>query len=221
MEKYNLPQPEAVFDIGYFKNKPEPFYKLANEFLSAKVKPVNAHYFISFLNNKKQLLLNFTQNIDGLELDAKLEQDKLIQAHGHMRTAHCINCKKSHKIEEFRKCVENETILKCSCEGLVKPDIVFFGENLPMEFFDSIKKLEKCDIAIVMGTSLAVHPFASLISMFKKQPLVLINRENPGIKRDNFAFIEGDLESSILKIVEDCGWLNEFNKFKDDNKPKI
>ena len=62
-----------------------------------------AHHFIKELDDRNQLLLNFTQNIDGLELLAGLSEDKLIQAHGHMRTAHCIDCQKECSFEETTK----------------------------------------------------------------------------------------------------------------------
>lgn len=84
-------------------------------------------------------------------------------------------------MDDFVKCVNEDKILKCeNCDNLVKPDIVFFGEQLPNDFFKAISTLKQCDLAIVMGTSLTVQPFASLVDLIQEEvPLVLINRENP------------------------------------------
>lgn len=65
----------------------------------------------------------------------------------------------------------------CECGGLTKPDIVFFGEQLPKEFFKAPELVGKCDIAIIIGTSLKVMPFAYLAQIIPAQvPIVLINR---------------------------------------------
>jgi NAD-dependent SIR2 family protein deacetylase len=126
-------------------------------------KPVLAHKFIRKLQDNKQLFINYTQNIDGLELDAGVKLEYLIQAHGHMRTAHCIECKEEGSMEKFKEALKKQEVLYCEkCHGLVKPDIIFFGEALPAEFFASWKKVHEADLILVMGTSLKVMPFAML-----------------------------------------------------------
>ena len=70
-----------------------------------------------------------------MEIKAGLPEEKLTQAHGHYRTAKCIECKIKHSMEEFKKYVEKNEIFKCKCGGLIKPDIVFFGEALPQDFY--------------------------------------------------------------------------------------
>ena len=87
-----LPYPEAIFSLEFLRDNPLPFFKIANGFLTYKAKPVKAHNFIKRVSDKGQLLVNFTQNIDGLELDAGVPEGLLIQAHGHMRSAHCVEC---------------------------------------------------------------------------------------------------------------------------------
>ena len=154
------------------------------------------------------LQMIFTQNIDGLEFDAGITADKLVQAHGHFRTAHCIECKKEASMEEFNTFVAKEEILICECGGLVKPDIVFFGEKLPESFYLNVPNIKNCDLAFVMGTSLTVQPFASLISMVPKDvPLVCINKENPNITRTkNFLFLGGNLDDSVESLMKEIGW---------------
>ena len=179
LQEYNLPYPEAVFELNYFKKNPQAFYTLSKGFLTAKVHPTTSHFFQKMFENLGVLLQSFTQNIDSLELEAGLSLNKLCQAHGHLRTCHCVKCHKENDPKIMMKSIETETILKCECGGLVKPDIIFFGENLPLDFFEKSNLLDQADLVIVMGTSLKVFPFAHLITLIPKTvPIVLINRED-------------------------------------------
>jgi NAD+-dependent protein deacetylase SIR2 len=221
LQELNLPYPEAVFQLDFFRKNPRPFYEVAKSFLTMQVQPVQAHHFITKLAERQQLLMNFTQNIDGLELDAGLSLDYLIQAHGHMRSAHCIDCQQEYPISEFMQYLERSEIYQCpSCVsqlserpsnnedyfGLIKPDIVFFGEKLPRTFFNSAETIQEADLVIVMGTSLKVFPFAFLLEFISNDvPVVLINRENPGVARDHFLFLEGDIEAHVTALASEAG----------------
>jgi NAD-dependent deacetylase sirtuin 2 len=146
------------------------------------------------LHDKGLLLRNFTQNIDTLERIANIPGDALVEAHGSFAAAHCIDCRKEmdieivkgKKISFFSNGVDHvfkSSVPRCdNCGGLVKPDIVFFGEGLPDRFFDKLAvDFPKCDLLLVIGTSLQVQPFASLIARVKEHvPRVLINREAVG-----------------------------------------
>uniref|UniRef100_A0A7S3HG30 Deacetylase sirtuin-type domain-containing protein n=1 Tax=Spumella elongata TaxID=89044 RepID=A0A7S3HG30_9STRA len=218
-----LPYPEAIFSLDFLKKDPSPFFKIANGFLTYKANPVKSHYFIKKVADEGMLLMNFTQNIDGLELDAGLPFEKLVQAHGHMRTARCCECSVSVPIAEFFEAVAQETPLYCTvCEvseaersveqprGIIKPDIVFFGENLPMSFLSNARKISEADLVFVMGTSLKVFPFAGLLDLIQpKVPIVLVNREDPGRidrGRHPVIFLEGEIEENLAKLVDDVGW---------------
>lgn len=220
-----LPYPEAVFQLDYFRSNPKPFYEVAKSFFTSRVKPVQAHAFIKHLEDEGVLLMNYTQNIDGLELDAGLPIDKLVQAHGHMRTAHCIDCSKEFLMSTFWQHLESSEIMYCDVckaattageadggeddgyKGLVKPDIVFFGEALPPSFHEQAGLIAEADLVIVMGTSLKVFPFAFLVEFVSRRvPIVLANRENPGITRQRFLFLEGDIEETLANVAEEVGW---------------
>lgn len=221
LEKYNLPYPEAVFELGYFKKNPKAFYTVSNGFLTAEVHPTTSHFFQKMLYDHGVLLHIFTQNIDGLELDAGVPLDKLCQAHGHLRTAHCIKCHQEHDAKKMMECIKKEEIYKCdaeNCGGLIKPDVVFFGEKLPVDFFSKSFLIEDTDLVVVMGTSLAVFPFANLISLIHKSvPIVLINRENSlHASRENFLFIKGDIDENVEKIVGDLGMKENYEKIKNE-----
>ena len=216
LETYNLPYPEAVFDIKYFKDHPEPFYRLTKELFKDTPKPTISHYFIKALLQEGLLYLNFTQNIDGLEVAAGICVDYLIEAHGNYREAHCIDCGANAPIKRFFEHVEKQEIYKCDCSGLVKPDIVFFGESLPTEFFLNAEKLDEADLVVVMGTSLKVFPFAALLQLVRKEvPVVYINRENTSITRQNFLFMEGDIDEQVKQLVKDLEWEDRLAKAQE------
>jgi len=129
LQKYNLPHPTAVFELDYFKEKPEPFYLLAKELYPGNFKPTAAHYFIKLLHEKGILLRNFTQNIDTLERLTGLPGDKLVEAHGSFAESHCVNplCKEPMNNHQMKEYVFASQVPRCDkCKSLVKPDIVFF-----------------------------------------------------------------------------------------------
>lgn len=114
------------------------------------------------------------------------------------------------------------------CEGYVKPDIVFFGEDLPMRFGqlrlkDFQEKEDPCDCLLVLGTSLAVAPFNTLVSNAESNvPRVLINNEKVGVRsnlyggfefdhKDNYRdlFLEGSCDDTVLEICKELGWEKE------------
>uniref|UniRef100_A0A671V303 NAD-dependent protein deacetylase n=1 Tax=Sparus aurata TaxID=8175 RepID=A0A671V303_SPAAU len=185
LQKYNLPYPEAIFQIDYFKKHPEPFFALARELYPGQFKPTVCHYFIKLLKDKGLLRRCYSQNIDTLERVAGLEGDDLIEAHGTFYTSHCVSfcCRAEYNLDWMKEKIFSDDIPKCDkCNSLVKPDIVFFGENLPVRFFTSMKMdFPRCDLLIVMGTSLQVQPFAGLVGRVSKScPRLLINMEKAG-----------------------------------------
>ena len=93
LEKYNLPYPEAIFEMDYFKKQPEAFYKLAESFLSLdKFDATPTHHFCKMLHDKKMVSHYLTQNIDNLESKAGFKPENLNQAHGANFGAECAKC---------------------------------------------------------------------------------------------------------------------------------
>ncbi|KAK5714488.1 Sir2 histone deacetylase Hst2 [Elasticomyces elasticus] len=213
LARLNLPYAEAVFDIGYFKENPEPFYSLASEIYPGKFRPTITHYFIRLLNDKGLLLKLFTQNIDCLEREAGVPDDKIIEAHGSFARQSCIECKAAYPEDDIKSHIAAKTIPRCyECQGLVKPEIVFFGEQLPAAFLESRMVPMSSDLCIVMGTSLTVQPFASLPgATLPYTPRLLINKERVGdlgTGTDDVLLLE-DCDSGVRKLAEACGWLEE------------
>uniref|UniRef100_A0A7S2EHD3 Deacetylase sirtuin-type domain-containing protein n=1 Tax=Ditylum brightwellii TaxID=49249 RepID=A0A7S2EHD3_9STRA len=224
LEKYNLPFPEAVFDLGFYRNNPSPFVNLANELWPGlKFSPTLTHSFITLLDRKNLLLRNYTQNIDMLEILSGVDEEKLVECHGHFRTASCIKCKSNYDGSECRRIIlEEQKAPNCRrCGGLVKPDIVFFGEGLPDRFHRLLQKdLKKADLLIVMGTSLTVAPVSLIPTMVSPRcRRVLLNNELVGNfsvkKKGRDIFAEGDCDESVKKLCKMLGWgkeLKELNK---------
>ncbi|XP_041426481.1 sirtuin 2 S homeolog isoform X3 [Xenopus laevis] len=216
LQKYNLPYPEAIFQIGYFKENPEPFFALARELFPGQFKPTICHYFMRLLKEKGLLLRCYSQNIDTLERVAGLTSEDLVEAHGTFYSSHCVGafCGAEYSLSWMKEKIFSDLIPKCEkCNNLVKPDIVFFGESLPSRFFSAVKSdFPKVDLLIVMGTSLQVQPFASLVSkVSSKTPRLLINKELTG-QGDSFLSVlglGGGMDFDSEKAYRDVAWLGD------------
>jgi NAD-dependent SIR2 family protein deacetylase len=219
-----------VFEINYFRSNPLPFYTLAKDMFPGRWRPTPTHFFIKLLEEKNCLLRHFTQNIDTLERVAGVSPHLIVEAHGSFGEAGCISCEKEFPIEQVEKCIFEESaeiqIPKCpDCDGLVKPKITFFGENLPARFFQCLPDLPKADVLLVIGTSLAVHPFAALVDRVRDScPRVLFNRElvgpfEEGEKRD--VFVAGDCDVGIMDLVKLLEWEDDFLRIQKEGNEKF
>ncbi|KAF4082860.1 hypothetical protein AMELA_G00133210 [Ameiurus melas] len=198
LQQYNLPYAEAIFEINYFNYNPKPFFALAKELYPGNYRPNLTHYFIRLLHDKGQLLRMYTQNIDGLE-----------------------------RREELRSDIMEGTVPHCSqCKGVIKPDIVFFGEELPQHFFLYLTDFPMADLLIVMGTSLEVEPFASLSGAVRRSvSRLLINRDlvGPfawGSSRYSDVAELGDVVSGVRKLADTLGWMPELEALMCDEGQK-
>mmetsp|Transcript_23500 Transcript_23500/g.74096 ORF Transcript_23500/g.74096 Transcript_23500/m.74096 type:complete len:433 (-) Transcript_23500:52-1350(-) len=188
LQRFNLPQAESIFDLDYFKQNPAAFYELCKEMWPGNYSPTPAHYFIRLLSDKGVLLRCYSQNIDSLERQAGLPAERLVAAHGNFDSAHVIDTEPEQVVEiaELKRALdmgEEGWRGLCSRKGnLVKPKIVFFGEQLPDRFLQMHRQdLNSCDLLVVLGTSLVVEPFAGLVGQASPSaPRFLVNREAVG-----------------------------------------
>ncbi|KAK4673854.1 Sirtuin 2 protein [Podospora pseudopauciseta] len=214
----DLPEPEAVFDLGFFKVNPRPFYVLAKELYPGNYHPTVSHVFVRLLAEKGLLHQLFTQNIDCLEREAGIPAEKIIEAHGSFASQRCIECKTEFDAGKMREFVSRGEVPRCEeggCKGLVKPDIVFFGEQLPKAFFDRRDMAEEADLVLVMGTSLQVHPFAGLVDLAAERvPRVLFNLErvgSMGCQADDVLTL-GDCDEGVRRLADELGWREELEE---------
>ena len=116
LKAFGLPHPEDIFSLDFLIDHPQPFYTVANRFLRFDhAKPSLAHRFIKRCADESILSMAYTQNIDGLELDVGIPSQLLVQAHGHMRSAHCCNrrCMLEANLRAFMRCVKREEVMHC------------------------------------------------------------------------------------------------------------
>eukprot|EP00658_Telonema_sp_P-2_P002906 TRINITY_DN11070_c0_g1_i2.p1 TRINITY_DN11070_c0_g1~~TRINITY_DN11070_c0_g1_i2.p1 ORF type:complete len:405 (-),score=92.21 TRINITY_DN11070_c0_g1_i2:101-1315(-) len=226
LQKYDLPNPQAIFDIEYFKEHPSAFYLLAKEMWPGQYAPTPAHLFVRLLQDKGLLLRCYTQNIDSLEREAGLSADKIVAAHGNFDSATCIATQEKVPVDEVKEAVrvgpEACDALRTKYGGLVKPDIVFFGENLPEQFHRLVPQdFPEADLLLVIGTSLQVQPFAGLINnVAPTTPRMLLNLEAVGQGRPGFRFdccdnyrdvlLQSKCDAGVSLLVEQLGWQSEF-----------
>lgn len=219
----DLTDPEDVFDISFFRENPRPFYALARELAPGRYRPTIAHSFVKLLYDKGFLMKHFTQNIDCLERLAGVPGEMIVEAHGSFANQHCIDCKAEYPEQLMKQAIDAGEVPRCThCTGFVKPDIVFFGEALPEEFFLHRTLPEQADLCIVMGTSLSVQPFASLPAFCRDgAPRVLINMERVGGmgSRPDDVLLLGDCDAGVRKFARALGWEQELESLWESTKP--
>ena len=170
-QKYDVP-PEELLSHGYFFSHTEKFYEFYREkMICLDAKPNKAHKKLAELEKAGKLKAVITQNIDGLHSEAGSE--KVYELHGSVHRNFCLDCGKSYSAEDI---LASNGIPHCTCGGLIKPDVVLYGENLDdATVTGALSAIESCDTLIIGGTSLTVYPAAGFIRYFKGKNLVLIN----------------------------------------------
>ncbi len=145
-----------------------------------KAQPNAAHYAITELNALGKLYGVVTQNVDGLHQKAGVPEDMVFQLHGNLSRAVCLGCGRRYPMETVAGWLnQGMTDPACHlCMGMLKPDAVLFGEQLPSKvLLESERRSRTCDVCIVMGSTLSVFP-ANLIPQYARQAgatLVIIN----------------------------------------------
>lgn len=173
-QQYKYP-PETILSHTFFINKTEEFfkfYKLKMNLL--KYQPNITHIKLSELEARGKLKAVITQNIDGLH--QKAGSKVVYELHGSVLRNYCMNCNKFYDAEYV---FNSNGIPRCSCGGIIKPDVVLYEEGLDEETIEnSTDVIQKADLLIVAGTSLTVQPASGLINFFRGRNLVLINRDS-------------------------------------------
>lgn len=164
--------PEEMLSSDFFFAHTETFYDYYRKNLIALwAKPNAAHYALARLEKQGKLDAVITQNIDGLHQMAGSE--RVYELHGSVKRNYCRRCGKFHSIEAILR----DGIPMCECGGLIKPDVVLYGEMLDEECIqNSVNAIANADTLIVGGTSLAVYPAAGFVRYFRGSHLVVINK---------------------------------------------
>ncbi len=172
-QKFEYP-PETIISHSFFERNPEYFFRFYREkMLPLGFAPNITHKTLARWENEGKLLGIVTQNIDGLH--QKAGSKRVYELHGSVLRNYCRKCHKFYPAEFVKKA---HGIPRCTCGGIVKPDVVLYEESLNEDtLVKSIRAIEQADLLMVAGTSLTVYPAAGLIRYYRGSRLVLINRD--------------------------------------------
>lgn len=172
-QKFKYP-PETMLSSEFFYSNCEEFYDFYRaKLLAPDARPNVAHIKLAELESEGKLKAVITQNIDGLHQMAGSKN--VYELHGSVYRNRCLKCGKRFGLDKILSC---EGIPKCDCGGIIKPDVVLYGESLDNDVLQgSLNAISNADMLIIGGTSLAVYPAASLIHYFGGSHLVVLNRD--------------------------------------------
>ena len=158
-------EPMEVASLNTFRTHPERFFNwfrpLAKLMFHAMPNP--AHEALNALEQPGREITIVTQNIDGLH--QKAGSKHVIEMHGTLSTLSCTGCFKKFEAGDFlHSFIEHGTIPLCTnCNGVLKPDVILFGEQLPRSaWMEAQNAVRQCDLMVVVGSSLEVLPVAGL-----------------------------------------------------------
>ena len=166
--------PETIISHSFYLRDPSYFFRFYREkMLPLGFEPNITHRKLAQWEQEGKLSAVVTQNIDGLH--QKAGSKKVYELHGSVLRNYCTRCRKFYPAEFIRDSVD---IPRCSCGGIVKPDVVLYEEGLDQDTIEkSVMAIRSADLMIVAGTSLTVYPAAGLIRYYRGNRLVLINRD--------------------------------------------
>ena len=172
-QKYSVP-PETILSSDYVYSHTEEFYRFyRDKMLLLTAKPNAAHKKLAEWEQEGKLAAVVTQNIDGLHQAAGSKN--VFELHGSVHRNYCLKCHKSYSAQFI---LESKDVPHCTCGGLIKPDVVLYGEPLDGDTIEgAVNAIAKADTLIIAGTSLSVYPAAGFVRYFKGRHSVLINRD--------------------------------------------
>ncbi|MCR5823142.1 MAG: NAD-dependent protein deacylase [Lachnospiraceae bacterium] len=195
-QHYKYP-PETILSHSFFMQKCEEFF----DFYRAKMNPGGfepnvTHRFLAELEKAGKLKGIITQNIDGLH--QKAGSKVVWELHGSTQRNHCMKCGKPYGPEAV---FDTQGVPKCSCGGIIKPDVVLYEEGLDERTVENaIALISEAEVLIIGGTSLAVYPAAGFIRYFRGRSLVLINLSGTAYDSDVDLLIHAGLGEVFSRI---------------------
>jgi NAD-dependent deacetylase len=198
--------PFEVASLGAFRRHPDVFYDWIRPMVSLVLEaaPNPAHVALAELEQMGMLKATITQNIDGLHLRAG--SSRVVEIHGHFRTATCISC--YHRVpgdQVLNQLQGTSGVPTCEqCGGILKPDIILMGEQLPFtELQASYQEARHCDLMLIAGSSLTVEPAASLPELARRSgaSLILVNLEPTWVDTVAEVVIHADVAQVLPELV--------------------
>ena len=191
--------PERVFEIGAFARDPAPFFEFTRDFLGVidAIEPTLTHRFLAELEGEGRLTAVITQNIDALH--QKAGSRHVISVHGDYWTSHCLACRREFDLGSMERMVREAEVPRCGCGGVIKPDVVFFGEPVHALEEASIV-VSRSDLLLVLGSSLSVYP-AAFLPEAAGGDVVVVNSGEVGLAPgpDRY-FVDADLDAFFGEV---------------------
>jgi len=205
------PEAEKLANISVYRRDPDVRKRAWRRRLESSMwsrRPNAGHQALVDLQRSGRLSLLITQNIDGLHRAAGTDPALLVEAHGNVREIVCLSCDRRFPTAEIAQRVDNgEEDPSCEvCDGILKPAVVFFGENLdPRDLERSFAASESCDLFVAVGTSLAVYPINETVTMAREAGarIVIINGEPTMFDRIADVVLRTSISVVLPALVED------------------
>lgn len=205
MGRWRRVDPIKTATITALRKDPAAFYKNNFDLFSmcSEAEPNSAHYGLAELEKNDYLHGVITQNIDGLHQRAGNET--VWEVHGHLRTCSCQECETTFNFDfltgQYKSGVNPPVCQKC--EGVLRPDVVLFGDSMSIDFQHALMALEECQLLIAAGTSLTVFPVAGLPARAKR--LVIINKGSTPWDDKADVVLRESLGKALTDIVDELG----------------
>ena len=179
--RFDMYQPEYLLSHSCLVYEPKVYYEFHRQKMDTRnIEPNNAHKYLAKLEEMGKLKAIVTQNIDGLH--QKAGSKVVYEIHGSALRNYCMSCGKEFPSDYIFE--SEEPIPRCSCGGVVRPDITLYEEGLPEDQVSgAIDSIARADMLIIGGTSLTVYPAASFVNYFRGKNLVIINRDRIDVRQ--------------------------------------
>jgi NAD-dependent deacetylase len=201
--------PNRYASISHFNQDPSYYWNFFKDVrfpILKKAKPNKAHTALAELESLGKLKSVITQNIDGLHQEAG--SSRVIELHGTARVIRCTNCLQNYSIDEAYSLLDREMPPQCwECQGILRPDVVFFGEPLnPRVLGEAFEEVSSCDFCLAVGSSLVVYPAADIPVRAKQAgaKMAIINIDpTPLDDMADFIFHDkaGDVLSKLVQLL--------------------
>jgi NAD-dependent deacetylase len=177
----------TVFDIDHFRRDPREFYRFTRDLAeqTGGIEPTVTHRVLARMEREELLEAVITQNIDPLHRQAGSR--RVLSVHGDYATSHCLDCGRAYSFDDLLEKLDQEEVPRCRCaaRGVLKPDVVFFGEQVK-GLEEACRLAESAELMLVLGSSLAVYPVAMLPSLVTGSVVVVnqgpVSLSGPGEK---------------------------------------
>ena len=189
--------PETILSLSFFAKKPEVFFRFYREkMIYREAAPNPAHTALAAWESAGKLLAIVTQNIDGLHQAAGSKS--VIELHGSVHKNRCMRCKKSYGLDIV---LQSSGVPKCSCGGIIKPEVVLYEEPLDQRVMEqAVRKIADADMLLIGGTSLSVYPAAGFVQAFTGKYVAIVNKTPTPMDDKADLVIDSPIGMTLSKI---------------------